>query len=161
MPLLDRDGWREDAFLHTEDWTDAPAIIVPPAALADALARRTEGQQIGLTLPPDSEPSALPDDASGIDLVRVEFPGMVDGRGFSIARKLKSNCFSGVLRAAGELIPDQFDFALRCGFVEIEISAERAERQPVEQWLAAASAYGMPYQGPGSILDKRSTRRAA
>lgn len=161
MKLLDRDGWREDAFLLAEEWTDAPAIIVPVEALADALARRKDGQKIGITLPPDSEPSALPDDASGIDLVRVEFPGMVDGRGFSIARKLKANCFSGILRAAGELIPDQFDFALRCGFAEIEISDERAARQPVEQWLAAASAYGMSYQGAGSILEKRAARRAA
>ena len=161
MPLLDRDGWREDAYLLAEEWTDAPAIIVPPEALADALARRTDGQKIGVSLPPDSEPSALPDDASGIDLVRVEFPGMIDGRGFSIARKLKSNCFSGVLRAAGELIPDQFDFALRCGFAEIEISAERSERQPIEQWLAAVSAYGLSYQGAGSILDRRAARKAA
>ncbi|MCA1749985.1 MAG: DUF934 domain-containing protein [Parasphingopyxis sp.] len=161
MPLLDRDGWREDAYVLVDQWTEAPAIIVPRQALDEALARRTEGQRIGLTLPPDCEPSALPDDTSGLDLVRVEFPGMVDGRGFSIARKLRGNCFSGTLRAAGELIPDQFDFALRCGFIEIEISAERAARQPIEQWLAAVSAYGLAYQGAGSILEKRAARRAA
>lgn len=161
MPLLDRDGWREDDFVLAEEWIDAPAIIVPPDALEDALAKRAEGQKIGVSLPPDSEPSALPDDASGIDLVRVEFPGMVDGRGFSIARKLNNNCFSGTLRAAGELVPDQFDFALRCGFAEIEISDDRAERQPIEQWLAAADSFSNVYQGSDSIFDKRAARRAA
>lgn len=161
MPLLDRDGWLEDGFEKVESWSDAPAIVVPPEALDDALARRTEGQRIGLDLQSDFEPAALPEDLSGVDLVRIAFPGMVDGRGFSIARKLRQQCFAGRLRAAGELIPDQFDFALRCGFDEIEISDDRAARQPVEQWLAAQSTFGPGYQGAGSILDRRAGKRAA
>lgn len=155
MPLLDRTGWKDDPFVRFDEGFDAPAILVPATTLDAALAARGEGQRIGVELPNDFHaPDLLPAQAA-LDLVSIRFPAFTDGRGFGIARLLRQQGYAGPLRAAGPLIPDQFAFALRCGFDEVEISAEQAARQPLEQWLAAAAQYGASYQGPGSILARR------
>ena len=59
---------------------------------------------------------------------------MADGRGFSIARRLRAMGYTGRLRAAGPLIADQFRAAQRVGFDEIELPESLAGRQPEEQW---------------------------
>lgn len=46
----------------------------------------------------------------------IEFPQFVDGRGFSHASKLRSLGFTGELVAAGEVLPDQWQYLQRCGF---------------------------------------------
>lgn len=93
--------------------------------------------------------------------IAITFPAFSDGRGFSLARALRAAGYAGRLRASGELIPDQFAFALECGFDEIEISDERLARQPVEQWLAARDAVTVSYQPSRRITDILARRKAA
>ena len=81
----------------------------------------------------DIKPDDLPD-VSGADLVRVAFPAFSDGRGFTLARHLRTAGFTGRLRAKGHVIADQYAMARRVGFDEVEISDELAERQPADQW---------------------------
>lgn len=91
----------------------------------------------------------------------IAFPAFTDGRGFTLARALRQAGYRGRLRASGDLIPDQFAFALDCGFDEIEISDERLARQPVEQWLAARDAITLSYQPTGRTIDIFARRKAA
>lgn len=162
MPLLDRGGLAPDAF--TRDDPAAPAIIVPSEALDEALANRAGGQRIGVDLANTAVPYDLPTQA-GIELIAVAFPKFGDGRGFSIARALREQGFQGRLRATGQLVPDQFAFALQCGFDEVEIDEARLARQPVEQWLAALGDVTLSYQdnpdGTPSIFARRNASRAA
>ncbi|KGJ06710.1 protein of unknown function [Paracoccus halophilus] len=72
------------------------------------------------------------------ELLAIEFPAMTDGRGFSIARRLRQLGYKGRLRAVGGLIADQYAMARRVGFDEVRIPAALAERQPEEQWLFRA-----------------------
>lgn len=99
--------------------------------------------------------------ASGADAIAIAFPAFTDGRGFSVAAALRNAGYTGRLRASGELIPEQFPFALDCGFDEVEISDERLARQPVEQWLAALDAIDVAYQPNERVTDIFSRRRAA
>lgn len=99
--------------------------------------------------------------ASGADAIAIAFPAFTDGRGFSVAAALRNAGYSGRLRASGELIPEQFPFALDCGFDEVEISDERLARQPVEQWLAALDAIDVAYQPSERVTDIFARRRAA
>ena len=69
-----------------------------------------------------------------VALLRIEFPSCADGRGFSIAKSLRQHGYKGHLRASGHLLADQYPLALRCGFDDIEISSELANRQPEQQW---------------------------
>lgn len=105
---------RDDGF-HPEDWT---------GAITD--------------LAPDTDPTALPALADGADLIRIAFPAFSDGRGFTLARRLRAAGFAGRLRAAGHVLADQYAMARRSGFDEVEIPADLAARQPADQWQTRA-----------------------
>ena len=90
-----------------------------------------------VTIPPDVDPATLGDHL-GLSLVAIDFPAMGDGRGFSLARRLRELGYRGRLRATGRLIADQYAMARRVGFDEVEIPASLAQRQPEPQWLARA-----------------------
>lgn len=91
--------------------------------------------------PPVLAPATPPEqlvDLLHLDLIAIDFPAMTDGRGFSLARRLREIGYQGRLRAVGRLIADQYAMARRTGFDEVQISAELAARQPQEQWLFRA-----------------------
>ena len=160
MPLLDRTGLKPDPY--SRDDPAAAAIIVSPESLDEALSNRAQGQRIGVDVPNTAVPTDLPTQA-GIDLIAIAFPKFTDGRGFSIGHALREQGYKGTLRVSGALLPDQFAFALQCGFDEVEIDADRLARQPIEQWLAALGDVTLSYQesadGSPSIFDKRAAAR--
>jgi uncharacterized protein (DUF934 family) len=114
---------RDNGF-HDEDWTGG---FAPPAANA---------REKALALGPEADLAAL--DLAGVEAIRIAFPKFADGRGFTLARRLRAMGFAGRLRAAGHVIADQYAMARRSGFDEVEIDAALAERQPEAQWLARA-----------------------
>ena len=99
-----------------------------------------------MDLDSDSDPSALSGRLGDIALVRVDFPSFADGRGFTIARRLRLMGYEGTLRAKGHVIADQYAMARRAGFDEVEIDEDLAHRQPEEQWLARANWRDHDYQ---------------
>jgi len=120
-----------DTGFRPDDWTngfvggdDIPAEAPSP---------------LGVHLPPDANPEALTTRLGEIDLIRVGFPGPADGRGFTIARRLRLMGLRGRLRAGGHLIADQYAMARRSGFDEVEIDDDLAARQPEDQWLFRAN----------------------
>ena len=146
MPLLDRNGWKAEAFARDPA---ADAAIVPFADIETALAARRPGARIGIDLPNDVHPRELLAHQDQLDLISIAFPRFSDGRGFSLGRMLREQGYRGTLRASGWVIPDQFAFALHCGFDEVEIDEEHAARQPIEQWL----------RGPGQVHDSYQDTR--
>ena len=94
-------------------------------------------QEAEETLAPDTP---LADLAQHLDrdLLAIDFPSFSDGRGFSLARRLREMGFKGRLRASGRLIADQYAMARRVGFDEVEVAPDIAARQPAEQWIARA-----------------------
>lgn len=135
MPLVTRSGFR-----------DAGPIFFSPA---DDLP---EDGGLAVELPNDSAPEALVPAFDRIGLIRIPFPSSADGRGFSLARRLRHLGYRGRLRAQGHVISDQFPLALDCGFDEVEIDDEQAARQPEGQWRATAV--------PVSYRDKIRTQTA-
>lgn len=134
MPILVTDqGFAED------DWLDA--ILEPEAVLAGA-----GGANIGVALPPTADPALLRGVLDVIDLIRVDFPSFADGRGFTIARRLRLMGYLGRLRACGPLLADQYAMARRAGFDEVEIHDDLAARQSEEQWRARANWRAHDYQ---------------
>lgn len=91
-----------------------------------------------LDIAPETDAGHLPALIEGAQMIRVLFPAFSDGRGFTLARRIRALGFQGRLRAAGPLIADQYPMARRVGFDEVEIPPEMAERQPSPQWLFRA-----------------------
>ena len=98
---------------------------------------------VALDVASDADPDTIPLTA---EIIRVDFPSFADGRGFTIARRLRLMGYSGRLRAKGHVIADQYAMARRAGFDEIEIDDDLAARQPEIQWLARADWAAHDYQ---------------
>ncbi|MEL6583807.1 MAG: DUF934 domain-containing protein [Pseudomonadota bacterium] len=77
----------------------------------------------------------------GAEAIRIPFPAFADGRGFSIARRLRQLGYKGRLRAVGHVLADQYPHARRCGFDEVELSDELADRQAEAVWAAPRESY--------------------
>ena len=99
-----------------------------------------------IDVPSDTDPAILSNRLSKIDMIRVDFPSSADGRGFTIARRLRLMGFEGKLRARGHVIADQYAMARRSGFDEVEIDEALAARQPEVQWLTRANWKAHDYQ---------------
>ncbi len=97
---------------------------------------------LAVEFPNDRDAADLAPWLDRVEMIRVAFPAMADGRGFSIAARLRAMGYAGRLRAAGPLVADQFRAARRVGFDEIEVPDSVAERQPEAQWrLRAQGSY--------------------
>ena len=131
--LVTDDGFQAD------DWTHG---FTGP----DSLPANDRALEVGVDLASDADPAVLAERLHEIDLIRVDFPTFADGRGLTIARRLRLMGFDGRLRATGHVIADQYAMARRAGFDEVEIDDAFAARQPEEQWLRRANWHGHDYQ---------------
>ena len=102
-------------------------------ALADLSA-----DGVAVDLGPTDSPATLADRLAQLRLIRIAFPAFNDGRGFTLARDLRRMGYTGTLRAAGQILADQYAMARRAGFDEVEISDSLAARQPWPHWQARA-----------------------
>ena len=94
------------------------------------------------------DPAALADHLDDLTLIRVAFPAFSDGRGFTIARRLRHD---GLYRAAcarmGQVIADQYAMVRRVGFDEVEIPDEIwPPASPQTQWQFRADWQAHDYQ---------------
>ncbi len=122
-----------------DDWTHG---FIP----LDALAANDAGPVVAVDVPSDADPAQLAGRLQDIDLIRVDFPSFADGRGFTIASRLRRMGYQGRLRARGHVISDQYAMARRSGFDEVEIDADLARRQPEAEWRARANWRAHDYQ---------------
>lgn len=101
---------------------------------------------IAADLPPDFDPQEITVDLLERRSIRITLHGFSDGRGFTLAARLRQNGYRGHLRLAGYVLADQYAMARRSGFDDVEISHELAARQPEPQWLARANWHSHDYQ---------------
>ncbi|HEY5793510.1 MAG TPA: DUF934 domain-containing protein [Bosea sp. (in: a-proteobacteria)] len=165
--LLDRKGAVTDGWTRTEGAAigNVPHALVGFDALPDAWAQLDAGQELGVLISNALPISELEPFLPRLSLVAIAFPAFADGRGFSLAKAIRRAGFEGTLRASGPLIPDQFDYALACGFDQIELPEASAGRQSVQQWQQAigrlSQTYQRGYRREGNILDRRRLARLA
>ncbi len=113
-----------------EDW--AEGRILPFDELGSE--QDVPDDSLAVDFPNDRDPADLAPWLDRLALVRVAFPAFNDGRGFSIAARLRAMGYEGRLRARGPLIADQYPAARRTGFDEVEVPADIAARQPEAHW---------------------------
>lgn len=116
----------------SDDWRPLePGEDVPPSgrvmltvAQWTALDSGTgfEDAPLGLIIEPGQDLEALAPGLERLALLAVAFPKFTDGRGYSLARKLRGHFgFKGELRARGDILFDQLQLLARCGFDSFEI----------------------------------------
>ena len=75
-----------------------------------------EDKAQAVRLEPGEAPLPLFGHLEAIPLIAINFPTLMDGRGFSYARELRERGYRGELRATGHFIRDQLTYLSRCGF---------------------------------------------
>lgn len=93
--------------------------------------------------------------------VEIHFTAFGDGRGFSLARRIKRDAgFKGEVRASGNLIPDQAVFLARSGFDSILV-----EERNTAAFLDMLGVYKGYYQraadDTASIAEQRHLKASA
>ncbi len=113
----------------------------------DELAARADRGEVGIWLESfelleDLHKSLA--DINSVPVIAIHFPRFVDGRGFSMAKLLRTRYgYRNELRAIGDVLRDQLYFMHRCGFDAFSIRADRS----AEDALASLRDFSDPYQG--------------
>jgi uncharacterized protein (DUF934 family) len=146
MTLVTPEGFAPDRWrrLGGDDPLTGHRVVVALDRLDDALAAGLAG--VGVELAGDADLGPVQHRLRSLDLIVLRFAGVTDGRGFSLARRLRQLGFTGRLRAAGHLLADQWAFLRDCGVDEVELDDALAERQGEAAWRAAAAAITGSYQ---------------
>jgi uncharacterized protein (DUF934 family) len=124
--------------------SDDVAVLVPHALWTserDALIARKA--TVGVRLENTVDPASIAGDLDHIALIAIDFPKFTDGRGYSIARLLRErHCYTGPLRAVGDVLRDQLFYMLRCGFDSFAMK----HQEHVEGALSAYRDFSDAYQ---------------
>ena len=99
-----------------------------------------------LRLEPTDDPAKLADRLGGAARVEVNFPKFGDGRGYSIARLLRSRYgYRGELRAVGHITRDLLLFLERCGFDAFELREGEDPHEALASFLDFSRSYQRGY----------------
>lgn len=144
MPLIKQkqlvtgDGWTffaNDAALPASG--DVVVSLGRLAELADHKGR------LGVRVEPDDDVNEVAKVLSKVQLVAINFPKFGDGRGYTKARLLRERFgYKGELRAVGEVLADQLQYLLRCGFDAFAL----AEGKDLAAALRAMEDFTITYQ---------------
>ena len=136
-----------DAFVLATEEEGVPAsggVILSLAQFkAEGQALVDAGRSVGVLLAPDEAVEDIADDLPHLALVAIAFPKYRDGRGYSSARLLRDRYgYDGEIRAVGDVLREQANHMVRCGFDAFE----PADGSTPQEWLEAAHRYSHVYQ---------------
>jgi uncharacterized protein (DUF934 family) len=162
MPLIKNGRLAEDRYvhvLHDAPLPDGAAVIVPAARfLADAEEILRRDAPIGVAWPNNRKVAELAPYLDRLAVVALSFPNFKDGRAYSQARLLRERYgFRGELRAAGQVLRDQFLFLVRAGFDALDV----VKTADVDAFAAALARYSVFYQVAGEGRVPAARRRVA
>ena len=96
-----------------------------------------------LRLEPTDDPASVVDRLDRVARVEVNFPKFGDGRGYSIARLLRTRYgYKGELRAVGQITRDHLFFMDQVGFDAFELR----EGEDAAEALASFKDFSVSYQ---------------
>jgi len=120
------------------------AVLLTAADLAgfDPYALAPAGA-LGLLVNAADAYEELPDDLERFSLINIHFDAFGDGRGFTLARRLRRDAgFSGELRASGPLMPDQTQYLARTGFDSLQLD----DAKRIAAFKASLTRFSLFYQ---------------
>jgi uncharacterized protein (DUF934 family) len=129
---------------------DTPDVVAVPAgrtlvplkvwlAQRDALLHRAD---IGVWFASDERVEDLLDDVTKFSVIAVDFPKYGDGRGYTIAYRLRNRAgYRGELRAIGDVLRDQLFYMHRAGFDAFAVRADKDIHDALKSLLDFSVTY--------------------
>jgi uncharacterized protein (DUF934 family) len=139
--------WANDQFVSVIDDEPLPdrggVILSLSRFQTDGDALLEAGRAVGVRLEVDQNVEDLAYDLPRLSLVALAFPKFRDGRPYSSARLLRERFgFDGEVRAVGDVLREQAQFMVRCGFDAFEPS----DGATPQEWTATAFRFRHVYQ---------------
>jgi len=128
----------------SDEWIGR-SVIEPTNILSDNFGEE-QLKKSHLKLGNDFQVETLKSFLPYLNAISIEFPSEKDGRGFSLARRLRQLGYLGVLRATGHVMVDQYRHATQSGFNQIAISSKLAKRMPEPYWQQQIDGFTPSYQ---------------
>ena len=141
----------------SDDWIGR-SVIEPTNILSDNIGEERL-KKAHLKLRNDFQVEIIKSFLPYLSAISINFPSEKDGRGFSLARRLRQLGYLGVLRATGHVMVDQYRHATQSGFNQIAISSKLAKRMPEPYWQQQINGFTPSYQEklqPGSTTSYSS-----
>ena len=139
----------ENIWQHADETTVAslPGKIIVSLRVfannAETLAERFAKGDIALKLESDQNIDELPENCSICPMIAIDFPKFTDGRGYTLARELRTvKHYKGEIRAVGDVLHDQLNAMERCGFDAFEL----ADGKDAQKALTAFNDFSKKYQ---------------
>ncbi len=145
----------KDQKITIDDWqhldVDSDIANIPSGKLIAPLVMWNEAKEaisdkadkVGVRLTPDADLNEIAADLDKLPLIAIEFPAFRDGRGYSLARRLREHYkYTGEIRAVGNVLRDQVGYMTRVGFNAFEIDS----KQNVDDALQAFDEISVKYQ---------------
>ncbi len=122
------------------------------------LQQKKQQQQLGLFLDSHQSCAELPDDFTSAPVIAINFPVFSDGRGYSIAKDLRTQKkYQGEIRAVGDVLLDQLNAMERCGFDAFELCDDLLRDNHENKIMQAFAAFTQKYQA--DLLEKNPVYR--
>ncbi len=153
------DSWRPIA-----DGEGAPAagLVIFSLDWWKAERQAFEGSNVplGLRVEPGAKIEEFAADIARFAVISLGFPKFGDGRAFSMAVLLRErHGYKKELRAVGEVLVDQIQPMLRCGFDAFEITDPATEKAMREKRIPGVAHFYQPAFGAEAPAGKRPWAR--
>jgi len=163
MTLLSLTGIEAGNWINLADGEtpqEGASVLVPLERLvAGASVLSVIAGSLGALVPTSTAYSELADIVDKLAFVVIEFPVFGDGRGFSLAVRLRKDFgFKGEIRATGPVTPDQALFLLRSGFDTVDIINENRIGAFETALSRYKDFYQSDYTGSTSIAHGRGAK---
>ncbi len=112
------------AYFKNGGFADDPFAAAQVLSLSEWAERRdtAEAEGLALRLDPGVAVDAIAGDIGRFALIAVSFPKFTDGRGYSMGWLLRTRLgYKGEMRAVGDVLFDEMQLMMRCGFDAFEI----------------------------------------
>ncbi|KEI71784.1 DUF934 domain-containing protein [Endozoicomonas elysicola] len=118
-------------------------LLLHVSAIDAAIQANTDHNgQIGIWFDSADEPEMVADALNQFEVIAVNFPKFMDGRGYSIARLLRERFnYRGDVRAIGDVLVDQLYYLQRCGFSSFRLREDQNPDYAVEALTTFSTDY--------------------
>jgi uncharacterized protein (DUF934 family) len=141
-PVIVEDHWRVIRPTSDNDCVPGPGTVVPLSVLL-ALDEHTAATVRAVWISPDDDFEPVVPRLLALEMIAIDFPSFRDGRGYSIAKLLRTRYgWNGELRAIGDVLRDQLNYMRRCGFDAFAVRADK----DIEDALKSFGFYSVTYQ---------------
>lgn len=150
MPLVKNARITTDLFVHVADGAELPGdgdiLVSAQRFLEDPGALLKRAGKVGVIWPNNRAVDDLVPYLDRLASVALVFPSFRDGRAYSQARLLRErHGYDGELRAAGQVLRDQFVFMSRAGFDAFEVKKDA----DADAFAETMKRYSVFYQPTG------------